>query len=116
MPYKSQKPCAHHGCSLLTSGRYCPEHQKLAAQQYERHQRDPATRKRYGETWRRIRSAFLAANPLCEICQQAGRLTPAALVHHKVKLSDGGANDRENLQALCSECHSRLHAGQGDYF
>jgi 5-methylcytosine-specific restriction protein A len=38
------------------------------------------------------------------------------LVHHKSRLTDGGTNDWTNLQALCREYHSRLHAKQGDYF
>jgi 5-methylcytosine-specific restriction protein A len=38
------------------------------------------------------------------------------MVHHKVRLTDGGTNDWNNLQALCTECHSRLHAERGDYF
>jgi len=50
------------------------------------------------------------------MCKSDGRLTPATTVHHKVKLADGGTSDWSNLQALCRECHSRLHAGQRDYF
>jgi 5-methylcytosine-specific restriction protein A len=45
-----------------------------------------------------------------------GKLAAAETVHHKRKMSDGGTNDWDNLQALCSSCHSSLHAGQGDYF
>ena len=116
MPYKPQKPCAHRGCPRLTHERYCPEHAKAEAARYNRYERDPQTNKRYGGTWRKVRAAFLAANPLCALCQQEGRLLPAELVHHKRKLSDGGTHDWENLQALCSECHSRLHASQEDYF
>lgn len=116
MPYKAKKPCAYRGCGNLTSGRYCEEHAKEEANRYNRYDRDPKANKRYGRSWNRIRAAFLSANPLCELCRKDGRLKPAELVHHKRKLTDGGTNDWSNLQALCSECHSRLHAEQGDYF
>ena len=116
MPYKPKKPCAQRGCRELTASRYCEAHAKQEAKHYNRHGRDPVSNKRYGRTWKRIRAAFLSANPLCELCKRGGRLTPAAQVHHKVKLADGGTNDWSNLQALCAECHSRLHCQQRDYF
>ena len=116
MPYKAKKPCARPGCRNLTSDRYCEEHAKQEAKRYNQYDRDPASNKRYGRSWARIRAAFLQANPLCVLCKKDGRLTPATMVHHKVKLTDGGTNDWNNLQALCHEWHSRLHGQQGDYF
>jgi 5-methylcytosine-specific restriction protein A len=117
MPYKPKKPCAHPGCPSLTSNRYCETHAKLEVKLYDKYRRNPVSKKYYGgAAWRKIRAAFLAANPLCEVCQGEGRLTPATLAHHKSKLTDGGNNDWNNLQALCTECHSRLHAKVGDYF
>ena len=116
LPYKSVKPCKQLGCPNLTHNRYCEVHAKEASRQYERFGREPLHSKHYGTAWHKIRKAFLAANPLCELCQQAGRLIPAELVHHKKKLTSGGSNDWDNLTALCSSCHSRLHIRQGDYF
>ena len=116
MPYKPRKPCSHPGCRRLTTGRFCEEHAKAEAKRYNRYDRDPGTSKRYRGSWVRIRAAFLKANPLCESCKAEGRLTPAVLVHHQRKLTDGGTNDWLNLQALCQACHSRIHAKQGDYF
>jgi 5-methylcytosine-specific restriction protein A len=116
MPYKPKKPCAYPGCPRLTGGRYCEEHAKQEARRYNRYERDPETNKRYGRSWTKIRAVFLQSHPLCEMCKAEGRLTPATLAHHKWKLTDGGTNDWSNLRALCSECHSRLHAQQGDYF
>jgi len=116
MPYKPKKPCAKHGCRELTANRYCETHAKQEAKQYNRHGRDPGSNKRYGRTWKQIRAAFLSANPLCAMCKDNGKLTPAVLAHHKVRLADGGTNDWDNMTALCNECHSRLHAGVGDYF
>ena len=116
MPYKPKKPCAHSGCPKLTTNRYCEEHARQEAVYYNRYERDPDSSKRYGRSWAKIRAAFLMANPLCEVCRDEGRLTPAALAHHKQKLTDGGTNDWNNLQALCQACHSRHHAASGDRF
>jgi 5-methylcytosine-specific restriction protein A len=79
-------------------------------------ERDPRHGDFYGASWRKLRVSYLAAHPVCEICEREGRLTPATLVHHKRKLSDGGKNNEQNLMALCLECHSRLHSENGDYF
>jgi len=98
------------------NARYCSEHAKAEAARYNRFSRDRERDKYYGSRWKQIRAAFIRANPLCEVCREEGRLTPAAIVHHKAKLTEGGTNDWDNLQALCSECHSRLHAKRGDYF
>jgi 5-methylcytosine-specific restriction protein A len=116
MPFKPKKPCAYRGCPRLTHERFCEEHAKQEARRYNRFERDPETVKRYGGAWKKIRAAFLADNPLCELCLACGRLTPATLAHHKRKLTDGGTNEWDNLQALCASCHSNLHAGSGDYF
>jgi 5-methylcytosine-specific restriction protein A len=116
MPLKAKKPCAHRGCRELTASRYCDTHAKQEAKRYNRHSRNSDSNKHYGRPWKQIRAAFLSANPLCVMCERDGRLAPATLAHHKVKLADGGTNDWRNLVALCGECHSRLHAKHGDYF
>lgn len=113
MPYKPKKPCAYPGCPNLTSDRYCEEHTKQEAKRYEQYQRDPATHKRYGSAWAKIRAAFLWTHPLCELCRKHGRLTPANEVHHIRPLSQGGTHDGGNLMALCKSCHSEITAREG---
>ena len=113
MPMKPKHPCAHPGCPMLTDGRFCPEHERQEAKRYEKYQRDPATRKRYGRTWKRIRDKYIAAHPLCAQCKKAGKLTPTAEVHHIVPLTRGGTNAWENLMSLCSSCHSEITAREG---
>ena len=113
MPYKPMRPCAHPGCPALCSGRYCPEHQRAATAHYNKHERDPASRKRYGRAWKRIRDAYIEAHPLCERCEQAGQIVPAEEVHHILPLSRGGTHARDNLMALCSSCHSTITAREG---
>jgi len=70
MPTKPKHPCAYPGCPELTDGRYCAAHKKLTDRQYDRYGRDPAGKKRYGRTWRKVRERFLKAHPLCEMCLQ----------------------------------------------
>ena len=116
MPYKAKKPCAKQGCRELTSNRFCETHAKEAMKDYNKYRRDPDSNKRYGRQWRKVREAFLSTNPVCGICEQDGRVIPAVTVHHKKKLTEGGTHAFSNLEGLCSACHSRLHASEGDYF
>lgn len=78
--------------------------------------RPPAEHDRIGRTkftshptWRRLRAAYLAENPLCVDCLKADRLTTANTVHHvRARRNDPereGWLDPENLMALCKSCH-----------
>lgn len=114
MPRKPKRPCSHPGCPNLTDGRYCPEHEKEENKRYERYDRDPATKRRYGRAWKRIRDSYAAAHPLCEQCLKDGRYVATEEIHHKLPLSQGGTHDRNNLIALCKSCHAKIHAEHGD--
>lgn len=68
--------------------------------------------------WKACRKAYLhSVNGLCEECQKRGILRPAYIVHHKIELDDDKAKDPEialnfdNLEAVCLDCHNRLHYG-----
>ncbi len=114
MPKRPRRPCSYSGCPNLTDGRYCEEHAKQEARRYEKFDRDPATRRRYGRAWKRIRDRYIAAHPLCEQCQKEGRITPAQEIHHILPLSHGGTHSEDNLMALCTPCHSAITAKDGD--
>lgn len=114
VPSKPKRPCSHPGCPRLTHGRFCEEHAKAEAKRYEQYDRDPETRRRYGRVWKRIRDAYVQQHPVCELCQQDGRLVPTEEVHHKTPLAEGGTHARENLIALCKPCHAKIHAERGD--
>lgn len=101
MPNKPKRPCSYPGCPNLTDGRFCEEHEKLENQRYEKYERDPATKRRYGRAWKRIRDRYMNIHPLCERCQKEGRLTKAEQVHHRKPLAEGGD-------------HSKIHAERGD--
>lgn len=114
MPTKPKRPCRYPGCPDLSDGLYCEKHKKLTDAQYNKYQRDPETRKRYGGEWRKIRNRYIKAHPLCEECLKQGLYTPAQEVHHILPLSHGGSNAAENLMALCKPCHSRITVEMGD--
>ena len=114
VPTKPKRSCRYPGCPDLSNGLYCEKHKKLTDAQYNKYQRDPETRKRYGGEWRKIRGRYIKAHPLCEECLTQGLYTPAQEVHHILPLSHGGGNAAENLMALCKPCHSRITVEMGD--
>jgi len=114
MPRKPKRPCSHPGCPELTDGRFCEKHEKEENKRYEKYDRDPAVRRRYGRAWKRIRDKFVSEHPFCEVCYGKGILVETEEVHHKIPLSKGGTHERSNLIALCKSCHSRVHAEHGD--
>nr|DAQ42308.1 MAG TPA: HNH endonuclease [Caudoviricetes sp.] len=113
MPKKPKRPCSYPSCPELVDGRYCEKHQKQADAHYNKYERDPATRRRYGRAWKRIRDRYIAAHPLCEECGKRGILTPAEEVHHIKPLSRGGTHAEDNLMSLCTSCHSAITAHGG---
>ena len=115
MPTQPKRPCRYPGCpSLATPGeQYCPQHKTKTEQFYNKYQR-PNDKNAYGRAWKRIRDSYVEQHPLCEVCQQHGRLVPTEEVHHKLPLADGGTHARDNLIALCKACHAKIHAERGD--
>ena len=71
--------------------------------------------------WLRLRKEVLTATPLCVECQKAGRIEAATEVHHvrpveeAITYSDKRQRmyDPHNLQALCHDCHVRIHTQLG---
>ena len=71
--------------------------------------------------WLKLRKAVLTAAPLCARCMRAGKLTPAAEVHHvtPVETAISPAEmerlmfDPSNLQGLCHACHVETHKEMG---
>ncbi|MGL5258404.1 MAG: HNH endonuclease [Proteocatella sp.] len=115
MPYKPKRPCAYPGCGRLAEReQYCAEHKQVVTKRYNQYQRDPASNKRYGRSWKRIRDHYIKAHPLCDECEKNGRIKAAEEVHHILPLSKGGGNETSNLMALCKSCHSKITAESGD--
>ena len=49
---------------------------------------------------------------LCKSCLAKGLVTVTEEVDHIIPLSEGGTNDRDNLQALCRDCHQVKTTGK----
>jgi 5-methylcytosine-specific restriction endonuclease McrA len=61
----------------------------------------------YGYAWQRARLVFLREHPLCVMCADAGRVTSADVVDHRVP-HKGDPHlfwDWSNWQSLCKRCH-----------
>jgi len=102
MPMRPKKPCKHPGCPKLTSGMYCEEHTAMHSSD-----RASASVRGYDGRWKKARTRFLKAHPLCVECQKQGRLTKATVVDHIIP-HRGDAKlfwDEANWQPLCKSCH-----------
>lgn len=68
--------------------------------------------------WQLLRRKKFKANPICEDCKAAGRVTLTEEVHHIVPVESGKdeaemrrlAYDYNNLRSLCKACHAAYHA------
>ena len=71
--------------------------------------------------WLRLRRDKLSDFPLCERCEQEGRVTAATEVHHIIPVENGLTRqekerlmyDYTNLKALCHDCHVKTHTEMG---
>ena len=63
----------------------------------------------YGRRWGKVRARFLAAHPLCAMCQADGKVTEATVVDHITPHRGDPALfwDADNWQPLCKPCHDR---------
>lgn len=64
--------------------------------------------------WKRLRSQYRAAHPLCERCFAKRKAVNAVEVHHKRRCFDDRQLqiDPSNLEALCSACHDEITASE----
>lgn len=117
------KPCTHPGCSALLkqgdAGSKCTKHagDTYAAAVTKRAVRTSTASKagtRYATTnardalynsahWKRRRAFILLRDRFCCICRKAR----STVVDHKIAREQGGDESDENLQGLCTACHSR---------
>jgi hypothetical protein len=69
----------------------------------------PGDERRRGRWLQDFRRRHLADNPLCEHCQQQGRIRLAQELDHRIALHNGGKDfpeDPSNAQGLCVPCHA----------
>ena len=110
MPWAALYPCSYPGCpNLVKNGYRCELHAKQEQHQYDQ-ERGSSSQRGYGARWRRLRKLFLASNPLCVDCLEEHIIRSATEVDHILPKSQGGADDWDNLQALCKSHHSQKTA------
>lgn len=69
------------------------------------------TKRTRGRAWMTRRSRIMRRDcGLCQHCKREGRLQLAEQVDHIRELADGGTDDENNLEALCSDCHKAKSA------
>lgn len=84
-----------------------------ADREYNRARRDPAVARIHGSArWQAVRAQVLRDEPVCRECARLGLTEPATQVDHVVPVAVAPelAFARENLQPLCTACHSRKNA------
>ena len=67
-----------------------------------------STERGYNAAWRKVRNAYLYANPLCVMCAAQGRTVAANVVDHKIphKGDQELFWSQENFQSLCAPHHN----------
>ena len=59
----------------------------------------------YDNGWRKLRNRRIKEEPLCRHCLAKDRITPATQVDHIKPRRDGGLDEWDNTQSLCTDCH-----------
>jgi 5-methylcytosine-specific restriction enzyme A len=122
MPYAAATPCRKPGCpTLVKRPGLCEIHQ---AEQYrtENQRRKSAPGHEIDSQyktarWRHLRAHVVREEPLCRLCERAGRVSATVLVDHIVPVKQGGPMwERSNLQGLCNACHEAKSASEGSRF
>lgn len=73
--------------------------------------------------WRKTRANYFEyCHGYCELCMQEGIFSRAEIIHHKIELTPENITNPnislsfENLQALCRECHLKVHGNRHKRF
>jgi len=105
---------------LIAVGSRCDRHKKQERQQIDA-RRESSTKRGYGYEWQQARAAFLREHPLCQCddCQEGKkRLRPARVVDHRIPHKGDPVLfwDRNNWQAMATECHNKKTAAEDGGF
>ena len=113
------RQCSKPLCKQLIdySEKYCTKHKGYGDKQYNEEIRYNTDNKQYADfynskQWRTLRQSFISAFPLCKRCLEAGHVTQAQIIHHKVEVRHDWNKrlDWDNLESICRSCHNQLHA------
>lgn len=117
LPFASKRPCTFPGCSELTDSGRCKRH-AIAVRRESDARRPTAAERGYDSHWAKARKHYLAAHPLCVMCEQRGRLTPATVVDHIIAHKGDKSRfwDSDNWRSLCAPCHNARTAREDGGF
>lgn len=59
----------------------------------------------YGRAHELMRAQVLREEPLCRACAAVNRIAATEVADHITPKAEGGTDDRENYQGLCTPCH-----------
>ncbi len=63
-------------------------------------------RKKSWHQWDKVRQRIFKRDcGLCQVCSQSGRIKTGTEIDHIIAVTNGGTDDEDNLQVICSECH-----------
>ncbi|MCB1688654.1 MAG: HNH endonuclease [Halioglobus sp.] len=115
MASRAPRPCKAPACASLSRDGtgYCPAHKSQSSGWNAPNRGTPAERG-YGKQWRKIRDrVMLRDKRLCQPCLEHSRATPATAVDHIIPKAQGGTDEPDNLQAICTPCHRAKTAREG---
>jgi hypothetical protein len=100
MPWAAPRYCYTPGHVAFT-GRRCPSCERDAPS---------ASARGYDRQWRKLRERVLYEEPLCRLCQAAGRVEAATEVDHIIPLRVRPELrlERSNARPLCGPCHRQV--------
>lgn len=110
MPNAPARPCRVPLCRhVVTSTLPCPVHGAPQTMRWSTDRRQDVKRLR-GRANQERRLRVFARDPLCYVCQQAGRVTLATIAEHIEPLAEAGVDDTTNLSGvgmagICEACH-----------
>ena len=115
MPQAAPRPCTHPGCGILVfdskAQSRCSKHLGVGFAEKGRGSRQE---RGYGSAWEKIRKLVLRRDKgLCVPCKEIGKFAVAKAVDHKVPKANGGTDELDNLQAICTKCHAVKTAREG---
>jgi len=103
--------CAEPGCPEMTEGTRCPDHEH-ARQKAKAKAEGTFREKGYDAEYDRNRARVLAEETHCWLCGHpvdkalSGKLPDGPSVDHRIPISAGGGNGRDNLSLSHNRCNS----------
>jgi 5-methylcytosine-specific restriction enzyme A len=118
MPTQPPKPCRKAACGALTENGYCEAHKQEKRKGFREldRKRENSHKRGYNKRWERARKFFLRRNPICIECKRRDVITLANVVDH-IKPHKGDKKlfwNELNWRALCSACHNKKSAREGN--